>query len=82
MQDNGGQFGWLKTVVLGRNPRRTLCRALILAVASYVVFGFVLLPVRIEGISMWPTYRDRQFNVANCLAYRWRDPRRAPARRR
>ncbi len=59
MQDSGRRFGWLKTAAVGRNPRRTLWRVLVLAGVSYVVFGFVLLPVRIEGISMWPTYRDR-----------------------
>lgn len=73
---NGQPFGWLKTVLIGRNPRRTLGRIVMLAGVSYLVFGFVLLPIRIEGISMWPTYRDRQFNLANRLAYRWRDPQR------
>ncbi len=76
MQESNAALGWVKTAVLGRNPRRTLWRVLILAGLSYIVFGFVLLPVRIEGISMWPTYRDRQINFANRLAYAWREPQR------
>jgi len=76
MQESGKPFGWVKTVALGRNPRRTLWRIVLLAGVSYLIFGFVFLPVRIQGISMWPTYRDRQINFANRLAYRWRNPQR------
>jgi len=67
---------WLKVLVIGRRPRRTLARIGVLVVTSLVVFRFVLLPVRVEGQSMWPTYRDRGWNFANRLAYCWRSPRR------
>lgn len=73
----GGElWGLLKRVSVGRNPRHTLLRVAILAVVSYAIFGHLLLPVRIEGISMWPTYRDRQINLANRLAFLWRKPQR------
>ncbi len=63
-------------MVVGRNPRATLVRVAVLAVTSFVVFRFILLPARIEGISMLPTYQDRSVNFINRLAYRWHEPRR------
>ena len=66
----------LKIFAVGRRPKRTLVRALILAVVCYVVFGFLLLPVRVSGISMEPTYHDHGFNLCNRLAYLLRGPKR------
>jgi signal peptidase I len=66
----------LRILAIGRNPRRTLLRAAILAVVCVVVFKFALLPVRVAGISMAPTYADRSFNFINRLAFLWREPRR------
>ncbi len=67
---------WLQIVVIGRNPKVTLVRVVVLIVTCFVVFRFILLPARIEGISMLPTYRDRSVNFVNRLAYRWHGPRR------
>jgi signal peptidase I len=67
---------WLRIVVIGRNPRVTLVRVAVLIVTCFVVFKFILLPARIEGISMLPTYQDRSVNFVNRLAYRWHEPRR------
>jgi signal peptidase I len=61
---------------VGRNPRVTLIRLGILVVVSFVLFHFVLLPVRVDGISMEPTYKDRSVNFVNRLAYLWHEPRR------
>ena len=66
----------LSTIVLGRSPKRTLARALVLAAVSFVVFRFILLPVRLRGTSMEPTYVDRAANLVNVLRYRLRAPRR------
>jgi signal peptidase I len=65
-----------KRLIMGRNPKRTLLRAAALAATAFVIFKFVLLPVRISGISMAPTYGDRSVNFINQLAYRWKSPRR------
>jgi signal peptidase I len=62
--------------LFGRNPRVTLIRAGTLIVAAGFVFGYVLLPIRLYGISMLPTYRDGCVNFANRLAYVWREPAR------
>jgi signal peptidase I len=66
----------LKIFAVGRHPRRTFVRAAILGVTCYLVFTFVLLPVRVTGISMEPTYHDHGINFSNCLAYLFHEPRR------
>jgi signal peptidase I len=66
----------LKICVVGRRPRRTFVRAAILAVSCCLVFTFVLLPVRVTGISMEPTYHDHSINFSNRLAYLFHEPRR------
>lgn len=67
---------WLQVIVVGRNPRVTLVRIAVLVVACFVVFSYVLLPVRVHGISMLPTYKDGSVNFVNRLAYVWHEPRR------
>jgi signal peptidase I len=63
------------SLVLGRNPRTTFIRIAILIGTAWVVFGVVLLPVRMEGISMMPTYSGG-INFANRYAYRSSPPER------
>jgi len=67
---------WWKHLVIGRRPRRTVVRIVVVVVASVVIFKFVLLPIRITGISMEPTYRDGRVNFVNRLAYAWSKPKR------
>lgn len=73
--------GWLRIVLIGRKPKRTLARAAVLAAVCYIVFKFfifraLILPVRIEGNSMFPTYHDRGINFINRLAYHHAEPER------
>jgi signal peptidase I len=68
---------WVRIAVVGRNPKTTLVRILILAVICVAVFNrFVLLPIQVEGISMLPTYKDRSWNLVNRLAYLRHEPQR------
>jgi signal peptidase I len=67
---------WLQRVLIGRNPKRTLMRSAVLVVISVVVFKFVLLPIRVEGGSMLPTYKDRGIHFVYRLAYLFHGPRR------
>jgi signal peptidase I len=67
---------WLRIVVIGRNPKATLVRVAVLIVTSFVVFKFILLPIRVEGISMLPNYKDRSWNLVNRMAYHWHEPQR------
>src|SRR5277367_6731550 len=61
---------------IGRHPKATLARIIVLVVTCVVVFKFVLLPIRVEGISMLPAYKDRSIQFINRLAYVGREARR------
>lgn len=61
----------MRRLVIGRNPRFTLYRALALVVVSFITFTFILTPIRVTGISMEPNYRNHRINFINRLAY-WR----------
>jgi signal peptidase I len=58
-----------RDILFGRHPRRTTVRVLLLIVASLVVFRWVLIPVRTDGVSMEPTYESGRLNLVNRLAY-------------
>ena len=66
----------LQRVLVGRNPKRTLVRIVVLVVVAVVVFRYVLLPIRVNGGSMLPTYRENGVNFVNRLAYLFHEPRR------
>jgi len=78
MATSGGSEAptWLRTVLVGRHPERTAIRILVLIVVSVVVFRFVLLPIRVEGMSMMPTYKENRPNFVNRLAFLFRPPQR------
>ena len=67
---------WIQAITVGRRPRNTLIRLAVLIVTCLVVFNFVLLPIRVTGISMLPTYKDHSINFVNRLAYRHHEPQR------
>jgi signal peptidase I len=68
--------GWVRIAVIGRNPKVTIARIVIVVVACVIVFKVVLLPIRVEGISMLPTYKDGAVNFVNRLAYLRHGPQR------
>ena len=68
--------GLISRLVFGSHPRRTLVRILVLATLSFILFKWVFIPIRAEGISMEPTYRSGSLNLVNRLAYRYRSPAR------
>lgn len=67
---------WLRTFLIGRNPKWTLVRIIVLAAIVFVPIPFVFLPIRVEGISMAPNYRDGRPNLINKWAYRKSKPQR------
>ena len=67
---------WVRIAVIGRNPKATLVRVAVLIVTSFVVFKFILLPIRVEGISMLPNYKDCSWNLVNQFAYLRHEPQR------
>jgi signal peptidase I len=74
--DDKPKVSWLRRLTIGRNPKVTLIRAAILGILTIVIFKTILLPVRVTGISMAPTYKDGRVNFINRLAYRKHDPQR------
>jgi len=74
-----GVSGWIQAIAIGRRPKRTMARLGLLLATGLVVFlflDFILLPVRITGPSMEPTYANGQINFINCLAYLRSEPQR------
>jgi signal peptidase I len=67
---------FLRTLAIGRHPKRTLIRLVILVVTSFVVFRYILIPVRVTGISMEPTYHNRSVNFIYRMAFLRHPPRR------
>lgn len=68
--------GWVRRLLIGRNPTRTLIRAAIWAGICVLIFKFILLPIRVQGVSMLPTYRESQVDFLNCMAYLFHPPQR------
>lgn len=67
---------WVRTVIIGRNPRLTMIRVVVLVVTCVVLFKYILLPIRVDGPSMAPTYREGGVNFVNRLAYLNHEPKR------
>jgi signal peptidase I len=66
----------VRDAIVGSRPARTLVRIGVLIVASVIVFGWVLIPIRTYGDSMRPTYSAGSLNFVNRAAYFWRSPAR------
>jgi signal peptidase I len=71
-----GSFSWLRTILIGRNPRRTAVRLVVIVVVILVLRSYVLLPIRVDGPSMLPNYREHSINIVNRLAYLRQEPQR------
>lgn len=71
-----GEPGWLQIILIGRRPRATLVRIVVLAAVCLVVFNFILWPIQVDGISMEPTYHNHRLDCVNRLAYLFHDPQR------
>lgn len=74
--EESGKGSWVRRAILGRDPIRTLIRAVIWVVILVVLRTYVLLPIRVEGVSMLPTYKENGVHLVNCLAYVTHPPRR------
>ncbi|MFH0911421.1 MAG: signal peptidase I [Planctomycetota bacterium] len=65
-----------KDLVIGRSPKRTLLRLIVIASIAYIVFGYVFRPMHISGASMEPTYHDGSFTFICLLKYCRHPPER------
>lgn len=66
----------LKAFLFPKINSRFVIRAALVAVVAYVCFTWILIPFRIHGHSMAPTYQDGAFNFCNRLAYLFSSPSR------
>jgi signal peptidase I len=64
------------TLLVGSQPRRTVMRAAVLIVAAVIVFGWILVPMRAEGISMQPTFESGTLHFINRFSYVSAAPKR------
>ena len=69
-------FSWLRTIIIGRNPRLTAVRLVVVVVVIFLLRAYVLIPIQVDGPSMSPNYREHSINVVNRLAYLNREPQR------
>lgn len=56
--------------------KRFILRLASVAIGCYLIFGHLLIPMRIQGMSMDPTYRDRSFAFCWRLQYLFSSPER------
>jgi signal peptidase I len=71
-----GKPSWVWTILIGRKPGYTVIRIAVIVVVVVLLRMFVLFPIRVDGPSMLPTYRENSVNVVNALAYTRHEPRR------
>jgi signal peptidase I len=58
-----------KTWIIGRRPGRTLLRASLMLAGSLCLFKFILIPIQVSGVSMFPTCMDGSINFVNRLSF-------------
>jgi signal peptidase I len=74
--DSSRRPHWLQALLIGRNPKFTLLRIVVLVTAVFVIRAYVIAPIRVQGPSMYPTYQENGINFVNRLAYRRSTPQR------
>jgi len=67
---------FIRRMLFGGNTRNTMIRVGVLVLFCVVIFGWVLKPIRVTGISMLPTYKDQSLNFVNLLSYKSTEPQR------
>jgi signal peptidase I len=68
--------GWVRVVLIGRSPKWTLIRIVVLVAIVLIVRSYVLIPIQVIGPSMLPHFQDHGVNFVNRLAYRKSQPAR------
>lgn len=56
--------------------RKFIFRVCIVGIVAFIFFGYICIPIRIQGHSMEPTYRDGTFNFCFTLKYHFFKPQR------
>lgn len=66
----------LVRMVFGSRPRSALIRAAVLVAVCVVVFKFLLVPIRVSGTSMEPTFHNGGINLVYRYSFHKADPAR------
>lgn len=66
----------LRKFLLPRPTRGFLLRTALVTLAAVITFKYIFIPFRVSGESMYPTYRDGQFDFCFTLKYPFSGPRR------
>ena len=66
----------LQRVVIGRNPKVTVLRLAIWVLLLLLAGHFVILRIRVVGVSMLPTLKERGVHLINRQAYLFHPPQR------
>jgi len=72
----GPKHHWVRRALIGRDPARTLVRIFVWIILILVIRSYMLLPIRVEGVSMLPNYKENGIHFVNCLAYVFHPPQR------
>ena len=67
---------WWGRLLVGRRPRRTFIRLIVVVAAMLLVQKWLFVPVKVTGRSMEPTMRNGRLSVLNLMAYRVGEPQR------
>ena len=59
----------IKKFFLPKLEKKFFLRISILIIAAYIIFGYIFIPIIIDGHSMDPTYKHGKVNFCNCLYY-------------
>ncbi len=60
--------------LLGSQPRKALFRAFLIVLVGSMVMDSVVMPLRVGGTSMQPTFESSEWLVADRLSYRFSEP--------
>ena len=67
---------WWGRILVGRRPRRTFIRLIVVVAVVWLVQKWLFVPVKVTGRSMEPTMRNGRISVLNLMAYRVTGPQR------
>jgi signal peptidase I len=76
IKNSSGKSNKILRILFPALNLRYLLRIVIVAIVAYIVFSRLLIPFRIDGKSMEPTYRDGGFNFCFTPAFWFTSPER------
>ncbi|MDC0357293.1 signal peptidase I [Oligoflexia bacterium] len=66
----------LKRLLVGKDTKKTLVRLIVVAAAAWVTFTYLLIPMRVKGPGMAPTFKSSSLHFVNAVSYWYGTPKR------